>query len=205
MRIQLIVKLISQEIKSDYLKFFNQLIKMIMKTFKISLLFSVVFLMCSSCISLRNNSRKTPNNLITKERADALHSAYLSNQYVYINNDLPGNAVDNVGALVTDVNDLQLFLESVIALKKRDSISNVGVYVYFGADTLSPGVTKSTVFFEAAYALQSNTKRPSGGSSFAPGMLVTPTLPDSFLPVGEDDSYYDKLHPVGTRKTGSGN
>ena len=161
--------------------------------------------MCSSCISLRNHTGKKPKNLITKGRADTLHTTYLNNQYVYINNDLPGDTVDNVGALVTNVEDLELFLKSIIALKKRDSVSTVGMYVYFGADSISPSVIKSTVFFEAAYVLKSKSTKAPGGASFAPTTSSVMPPDASYISLSDEFSFYDKLHPVGTRKTGSGN
>ena len=170
-----------------------------MKFFKTSFSVLLICLCMSSCISLQNPSGDTPKNLITKGRADTLHQTYLSNQYTFINNDLPGNAVDNVGALVKDLEDLKLFLESIIALKKRDSIGDVGMFVYFGADSTAAGISKSTLFFEAAYVAPSN-KTKSIGSSFAPSGGATIQTGDSFIPVGGDNSYYDKLHPVGTRK-----
>jgi len=176
-----------------------------MKIFKTVLLSLLACFMCSSCISLRDRPGERAENLITKERADQLHETYLTNQYAYINNDLPGDAVDNVGALLTNVEDLQLFLESIIALKKRDTISTVGMYVYFGADTISPNVTKSTVFFEAAYVPKSKSAKSPGGASFAPANMVVMPPDASYISVGDEFSYYDKLHPVGTRKTKGGN
>lgn len=178
-----------------------------MKIIKASAVIFFTTVLFTSCISIKNTEVAKPENLITKERADQLHEAYLNNQYAFINKELGSDERDNVGALVTNVEDLQLFLESIIALKKQDSVAAVGMFVYFGAEESGSGAAKSTVFFEAAYAPKTKTSRRAsgGGASFTPVNFITLPQDDSFLPAGGDGGYYDKLHPVGTRKKGSGN
>ena len=150
------------------------------------LLLCAVGLFLTSCCNCPSGD---PENTISDEEAASMQSLFLENQHQFINNALenqyPANeSVDNIGAVVTDINDLQKYLIKIKEYQKENNIDKTAMFVYFAATPDETGTPKSTVYFKAVQVVQPEIE--SEDSFYF-------QIPEDQLPT----TNYDRMDPLG--------
>lgn len=130
-----------------------------------------------------------PVNIISDEQADQMKSLFLENQHQFINLGLEGEypaneSADNIGAVVTDIDDLQKYLIKIKEYQKENDIDKTAMLVYFAATPDVTGTPKSTVYFKAARVIEPETESESA--------FYVPILEGQLPTVN-----YDRMDPLG--------
>ena len=156
-----------------------------MKNLKRILLLCAVGLFMTSCCDCPSGD---PENIISDEEAASMQSLFIENQHQFINIGLesqyPANeSADNIGAVVTDIEDLQKYLIKIKEYQKENNIDKTAMIVYFAAVPDDTNTPKSTVFFKAAQIVEPE-------SEIDP--IYVP-INEEFLPT----TNYDRMDPLG--------
>ncbi len=160
-----------------------------MKNLKLIPLLALVGVLATSCCDCPSGSPDS-EHIITETEAHYLQQTYFDNQHRFINlgveSQYKDGEPDNIGVIITDIDDLQKYLNAIKKEAATQGKENPGAVLFFGAKNDANNVPRSTVFFQAMHATPDpNNTDPNFPSTIDYKKLEYPS------------AYYDKLDPMG--------